>query len=355
MIGYTQFYILKNIIVIDLPSNRPSTTRRSFANRLLSKKAPLRRPEMKTVGKNKLRNLLFNAGQTFRAMLSGADANHQELLDDIETSLLQADVGIETTQKILKKIKVNLTLAELSDEGRLKRELRSILVDLLAGCEKPILAIGSDNPAVILVVGVNGVGKTTTIGKLAVRFKDEGISVLLAAGDTFRAAAIEQLQAWGDRYAIPVLAHNKGSDSASVIFDALHSAHAKEIDLVIADTAGRLHNKTNLMDELAKITRVVKKLDSQAPHEVLLVLDASTGQNALAQVRKFCAAVDVTGIILTKLDGTAKGGIIFALADHFGIPIRFIGVGEGVEDIHEFSTLEFVDALLNIEDSEESQ
>ena len=355
MIGYTQFHILKNIIVTDLSSNRPNTNRRSFANRLLSKKAPFRRPEIKTVVGSRLRNLLSHAGQNFRAMLSGADANYQELLDDIEISLLQADVGIDTTRKILKKINLNLTLAELSDEGRLRKELRTILVDLLAGCDRPILAISSDNPAVILVVGVNGVGKTTTIGKLAVRFKDEGISVLLAAGDTFRAAAIEQLQAWGNRYAIPVLAQKTGSDSASVIFDALHSAQAKEIDLVIADTAGRLHNKTSLMDELAKITRVVKKLDSQAPHEVLLVLDASTGQNALAQVRKFCAAVDVTGIILTKLDGTAKGGIIFALADQFGIPIRFIGVGERVEDLHEFSISEFVDALLNIEDGEKSR
>ncbi len=344
--------MLKNITVIDTPSNPPNTSRRSFLDRFRNNKAAPIYADTESIGKGRLRHLLSKAGQNFRVMLSGADDNHQQLIDDIETSLLQADVGIVTTKKILKKLNANLTFRELSEKSRLTQELRKILVDLLADCANPMPATAADNPVVILVVGVNGVGKTTTIAKLAVRLKSEGMSVVLAAGDTFRAAAAEQLQEWGDRYSIPVLAQKKGSDSASVIFDAVHSAYAKTIDFVIADTAGRLHNKTSLMDELAKITRVVKKLDSQAPHEVLLVLDASTGQNALAQVRDFCATVDVTGIVLTKLDGTAKGGIIFALADQFGIPIRFIGVGEGVEDLHEFSILEFVDALLDVGDCE---
>ena len=347
--------MIKNIAVIDTSSNQPKTSRRSFDDRFGLKRLPHDRAETEIMGGGTLRNLLSKAGQNFRAILAGTDVNHQEVLDDIETSLLQADVGIVTTQKILKKLSVGLSVGDFREESKLKEGLRKILVDLLAGCDQPISTTGSGNPVVILVVGVNGVGKTTTIGKLAFRLKSEGLSVLLAAGDTFRAAAIEQLQVWGDRYSIPVLAQQKGSDSASVIFDAVHSAQAKGTDLVIADTSGRLHNKTSLMDELAKITRVVKKLNSQAPHEVLLVLDASTGQNALAQVREFSAAVGVTGIVLTKLDGTAKGGIIFALADQFRIPIRFIGVGEGVEDLHKFSILEFVDALLDIGDREKSR
>ncbi len=268
-----------------------------------------------------------------------------ELLEDLETRLLLADVGVEATRRIVDGLARRVARRELADAEALSRALREALLEILAPCERPLEIDRSRRPFVILVVGVNGVGKTTTIGKLAHRFREQGLTVMLAAGDTFRAAAVEQLQAWGERNGVPVVAQHTGADSASVIYDALQAARARGIDVLLADTAGRLHTKSNLMEELAKVVRVVRKLDPEAPHEVLLVLDATTGQNALAQARQFHEAVGVTGIAVTKLDGTAKGGILFAIAEALGIPIRYIGVGEGAEDLREFDAELFVDAL----------
>lgn len=268
------------------------------------------------------------------------------LLDDLEASLLMADVGVETTTEVIDELTRQVARKELDDGRALYQALRKLLQEKLARIEQPIVLDQQHKPYVILVVGVNGVGKTTTIGKLAKYFQRDGGSVLLAAGDTFRAAAVEQLQTWGDRHQVPVVAQHMGADSASVIFDAIQSAQAKEIDIVIADTAGRLHNKDNLMEELKKVVRVVKKLDASAPHEVLLVLDAGTGQNAISQAQQFHQAVNVSGIVLTKLDGTAKGGIIFSLGKKLGIPVRFIGVGESAEDLQPFHAAEYVTAML---------
>lgn len=270
----------------------------------------------------------------------------KNLLDDLETRLLLADVGLETTSEVMDELARQVARKELDDGSALYRALRRILQAKLSVIEQPIMLDPRHKPYVIVVVGVNGVGKTTTIGKLAKYFQGAGSSVLLAAGDTFRAAAVEQLQVWGERNHIPVVAQHTGADSASVIFDAIQSAKAKQVDVVIADTAGRLHNKDNLMEELKKVIRVIRKLDASAPHEVLLVLDAGTGQNALSQAQQFRQAVDVSGIVLTKLDGTAKGGIIFALGKKFGIPVRFIGVGESVEDLQPFCAADYVAALL---------
>lgn len=269
-----------------------------------------------------------------------------ELLEEIETQLLIADVGIEATTEIIDNLTDRVARKQLADSDALYAALRASLAELLVKVESP-LVLPEKEPAVILVVGVNGVGKTTTIGKLAKRLQSEGKSVMLAAGDTFRAAAVEQLQVWGERNNVPVVAQHTGADSASVIFDAIASAKARGVDVVIADTAGRLHNKSHLMEELAKVRRVMAKLDSTAPHEVLLVLDAGTGQNALNQAEQFIAAAGVTGIALTKLDGTAKGGVIFALSQKFGLPVRFIGVGEGIDDLQPFEAKAFVQALFN--------
>jgi fused signal recognition particle receptor len=267
------------------------------------------------------------------------------LLEELETQLVAADVGVEATTRIVGDIAARVKRRELADPeallGALKSELRAILLR----CEGPVRESAPDRPQVILMVGVNGAGKTTTIGKLAKRLQQEGNSVMLAAGDTFRAAAVEQLEAWGLRNQVPVIAQQTGADSASVIFDGLQAATARGTDVLIADTAGRLHTKTNLMDELAKIARVMKKLDPEAPHEVMLVVDATTGQNAVAQAEQFNAAVPLTGITLTKMDGTAKGGVLFAIAQRTGIPIRFIGVGEGLEDLRPFDKDEFLEAL----------
>ncbi len=268
----------------------------------------------------------------------------EELLEEVETQLLVADVGIDATTAIIDRLTEAVRRRELSDAGALYRNLKSILVEMLQKVEAP-MQLPPNKPAVILVVGVNGVGKTTTIGKLSKRLQGEGKSVMLAAGDTFRAAAVEQLQVWGERNDIPVVAQHTGADSASVIYDAIASAQARSVDVLIADTAGRLHNKSNLMDELSKVKRVMAKLDDSAPHEVLLVLDAGTGQNALNQAQQFIDAAGVTGLALTKLDGTAKGGVIFALSEKFGLPVRFIGVGEGVNDLQPFVAEEFVEAL----------
>ncbi|MCX8048551.1 MAG: signal recognition particle-docking protein FtsY [Methylohalobius sp.] len=275
---------------------------------------------------------------------AGRELN-EDLKEEIETHLLLADVGVAATQEIVASLSSKLAHRQLQDKDEVLRALHDTLFDLLAPCSQPLRIDPTHKPFVILVVGVNGVGKTTTIGKLAQRFRRQGHSVMLAAGDTFRAAAIEQLKTWGERSGIPVIAQHLGADSASVIYDALQSAKARGIDVLIADTAGRLHTKSNLMEELAKIKRIMAKLDPTAPHEVLLVLDATTGQNALIQAEQFNQAVGVSGLVLTKLDGTAKGGIIFALAKRFGIPVRFIGIGEGIYDLQDFDAKAFVDAL----------
>jgi len=268
-----------------------------------------------------------------------------DLLEEIETQLLVADMGVEATQAIIADLTQRVSRKQLADSEALMQALREDMYEMLAPCSAPLEIDTSRKPFVILVVGINGAGKTTTIGKLAKRLQNEGKSVMLAAGDTFRAAAVEQLQVWGERNEIPVIAQHSGADSASVIFDAVQAAQSRGTDVVIADTAGRLHTQSNLMEELKKVKRVMGKLDETAPHEVLLVLDAGTGQNALNQAEQFHAAVDVSGIALTKLDGTAKGGIIFAIARKMGLPIRFIGVGEGIDDLRVFEANEFVDAL----------
>ncbi|MCW8195658.1 signal recognition particle-docking protein FtsY [Proteobacteria bacterium 005FR1] len=286
-------------------------------------------------------------GEGMGNLLFGRKEIDEELLEDIETQLLMADVGIDTTSKIVEDLTQRVARKQLADGEALFEALRQSLKAILRKVEAPLQIETGRRPFVILVVGVNGVGKTTTIGKLARRFQQDGKSVMMAAGDTFRAAAVEQLKAWGERNRVPVVAQATGSDSASVIFDGLQSAQARGTDVLIADTAGRLHTKSHLMDELAKVKRVMAKLDDSAPHEVLLVLDAGTGQNAMNQAEQFIKAVGVTGIALTKLDGTAKGGIIFALSDRFGIPIRYIGVGESAEDLQPFNADAFVDALFS--------
>ena len=271
-----------------------------------------------------------------------------ELLEDLETQLLTADVGVEATQSIVEDLTRRVARKQLTDAEALMTALREDMRNMLEPVSAQLAIPRTDTPFVLLMVGINGAGKTTTIGKIARRLSDEGRSVMLAAGDTFRAAAVEQLQKWGERNQVPVIAQQQGADSASVIYDALQAARARNIDVLIADTAGRLHTQSNLMEELKKIKRVLGKLDADAPHEVMLVLDAGTGQNALNQASQFNDAVSVTGITLTKLDGTAKGGIIFAIAKQLGIPIRFIGVGEAIEDLRPFDAGEFVDALFDL-------
>jgi fused signal recognition particle receptor len=286
-----------------------------------------------------------NIGQGLGNLLLGHKAIDDDLLEEIETQLLIADIGIDATQKIINKITDSVNRKQLADSDALYVALKTELTALLAPAEAELVIAPEQKPYVILMVGVNGVGKTTTIGKLAKQLQVLGKSVMLAAGDTFRAAAVEQLQVWGERNNVPVVAQHTGADSASVIFDALQAAKARDVDVLIADTAGRLHNKDNLMEELKKVVRVMKKIDASAPHEVMLVLDAGTGQNALTQARHFRDAVGVSGIALTKLDGTAKGGIIFAISQQLGIPIRFIGIGEGIGDLRPFRAEEFVAAL----------
>ena len=280
-------------------------------------------------------------------MFSAGKKIDADLLEEIETTLLTADVGVTATTDIIESLTEKLKRNQLKDGEALRQALRDQLHGLLQDVSKPLVIDAQTKPYVILMVGENGVGKTTTIVKLTKKFQDEGKSVLLAAGDTFRAAAMEQLQVWGDRNKVPVIAQHTGADSASVIFDAIQSAKSRGIDVVIADTAGRLQNKDNLMSELEKVVRVMKKLDTAAPHEVMLVLDSGTGQNALNQAQVFQQAVGVSGITLTKLDGTAKGGIVFAIARQLQLPIRFIGVGEQVEDLRSFDSRAFVDALFD--------
>lgn len=270
----------------------------------------------------------------------------EAVLDELETRLITADVGVETTERILSELRKKVARKELGDLNALLGALRSSLLEILQPVEQPLAIDPASSPFALLVVGVNGAGKTTTIGKLARQMKLHGMKVLLAAGDTFRAAAVEQLQIWGERNQVPVVAQATGADPAAVVFDAMQAAKARGIDVMIADTAGRLHTQSNLMDELKKIKRVMGRVDSTAPHETLLVLDASQGQNALQQARLFNEALGVTGIVLTKLDGTAKGGIVFAIASELNIPIRFIGIGESAEDFQEFEAAAFVDAVL---------
>ncbi len=294
---------------------------------------------------DRLKQGLRKTGSSISTVFTGTRID-DELYEELETALLLADTGTQGTQYLLDDLKRRVKAAKATDPSQVKGLLAQAITDLLQPLEKP-LAIGGqpDGPTVMMVAGVNGAGKTTTIGKLAKKLQSEGKKVMLAAGDTFRAAAVEQLQVWGERNKIPVIAQHTGADSASVIFDAVQAAKARNIDVLIADTAGRLHTKDNLMEELKKVRRVIGKLDADAPHEVLLVLDAGTGQNAISQAKQFNQTVQLTGLALTKLDGTAKGGVIFALAKQFGLPIRYIGVGEGIDDLRTFEAEPFVQAL----------
>jgi fused signal recognition particle receptor len=287
-------------------------------------------------------------------ILLGKKQIDDDLLEQLEDQLLMADVGIQATQKIIHEITQAANRDQLKDSESLLSVLKQSMVDILAPSAEPLTINSQHKPFVILMVGVNGAGKTTTVGKLAQKFQDQGFRIMLAAGDTFRAAAVEQLQSWGKRLDIPVISQGQGADSASVIFDALKSAQARNIDILIADTAGRLHTQNNLMDELEKIKRVMSKIDASAPHETMLVLDAGTGQNALSQASNFKQSIGVTGVTLSKLDGTAKGGMIFSVSEQLRLPIRYIGVGESVHDLREFDGKEFVDALLSELDSTDS-
>ena len=311
---------------------------------------PVRSAEENKVGffarlKQGLSKTSASIGEGMASLFLGKKVIDDELLEDIETRLLTADVGVEATSVIIQSLTQKVARKQLTDADALYKSLQGELAGLLKPVEKPLVIASQNKPFVILVVGVNGAGKTTTIGKLAKKLQLEGKKVMLAAGDTFRAAAVEQLQVWGERNKIPVIAQHTGADSASVIFDAVQAAKARGIDVLIADTAGRLHTKDNLMEELKKVRRVIGKLDADAPHEVLLVLDAGTGQNAINQAKQFNQTVELTGLALTKLDGTAKGGVIFALAKQFGLPIRYIGVGEGIDDLRTFEAEPFVQAL----------
>jgi fused signal recognition particle receptor len=340
-------------------SNNPKPAKRSFLDRFKrnteiadefrAESEELPEPRSKLSFGQRMRSALSRTGEGIGSLFLGTKVIDEALLEELETSLIMADVGIETTTKIIAELTEQLDRKSLKDGAALKEALYEILLNKLAASEGEINFDGCEKPFVMFVVGVNGVGKTTTIGKLASRLKSQGKSVMLAAGDTFRAAAVEQLQVWGERNAVPVIAQHTGADSASVVFDGIQAAKSRGADVIIADTAGRLHNKSNLMEELKKVKRVASKIDEHAPHEILLVLDAGTGQNAVAQMSEFNQVVGVTGIALTKLDGTAKGGIIFALADKFSVPIRYIGVGEGLDDLQPFNASEFVQALLNVE------
>ncbi len=328
------------------PESSPVTNEVVEANPVVEK--PAKKSFFQRI-KSGLARTSSNLSNGLANLLLGKKEIDEELLEDIETLLLTADVGLDATSEIIDALTASIERKQLTDGDAVYHALQQHLTSMLHNADQPLVIDTNKKPYVILVVGVNGVGKTTTIGKLAKHLMDQGKSVTLAAGDTFRAAAVEQLQVWGERNNVPVVAQHTGADSASVIYDAIQSASSKSIDVVIADTAGRLHNKSNLMEELSKIKRVMAKLDVSAPHEVLLVLDAGTGQNALNQAEQFNEAVGVTGLALTKLDGTAKGGIIFALCKRFDIPVRFVGVGEGVDDLQPFSAPDFTKALFSRE------
>ena len=280
-------------------------------------------------------------------LIQGPQDLDDDLLEQLEDHLLMADVGIEATQKITEQLRQGLALKKFKDNESVIQAIQDAMLDILSVSSQPLQIDATHKPFVILMVGINGAGKTTTIGKLAQQFKQQGLNVMLAAGDTFRAAAVEQLQGWGQRLDIPVIAQGSGADAASVIYDALQAAQSRQIDVLIADTAGRLHTQSNLMSELEKIKRVLGKLDETAPHETMLVLDSGTGQNALTQARSFHDHLDISGITLTKLDGTAKGGIVFSIAEQMQLPIRYIGVGESAEDLRVFDAPEFTRALLS--------
>jgi len=312
-------------------------------------------PEIKKEGLfSRLRTGLSKTGNALTegmgALVLGKKKIDEDILEELETRLLMADVGIEATQRIINDLTKRAARDELNDSNAMMKAMYVEMTKILRPIAKPLIIDETQSPTVILMVGINGAGKTTTIGKLAKQFQNDGKSVMLAAGDTFRAAAVEQLEVWGERNNIPVIAQGTGSDSASVIYDAMESAKAKNIDILLADTAGRLHTQTNLMEELKKVKRVMQKIDENAPHEIMLIVDASIGQNALAQAKEFNSALGLTGITVTKLDGTAKGGILFAIAEQTGIPIRYIGVGESIDDLQEFDAYEFSGALLAGED-----
>ena len=309
--------------------------------------APAAEPDATPAPKRSWRERLSGSGfaRGLTTLFARNPVLDDALLDELETCLITADVGVAASSELVDSLRARVARREFADSDALLAALRTELVARLKPVEMP-LDVGGRQPFVLLMVGVNGVGKTTTIGKLARRYKNEGRSVLLAAGDTFRAAAVEQLNTWGARNGVPVVAQSSGADAASVIFDALQTALARGLDVLIADTAGRLHTQSGLMDELSKIRRVLAKLDAAAPHEVLLVIDGTTGQNAISQTRQFREAIGVTGLVVTKLDGTAKGGIVFALAREFGLPIRYVGLGESAEDLRVFDAQAFVDGLL---------
>jgi fused signal recognition particle receptor len=288
-------------------------------------------------------------GKRLKTLVSGHSSINEELLDELETTLLTADVGVKASLEIMENLRTAISNGAIKDPQSLLPAVQAELYELIEPCEQFLAVDDSHKPFVILMVGINGAGKTTTIGKLAQRFQEEGLSVMLAAGDTFRAAAVEQLKSWGARNDIPVIAQGTGADSAAVIFDALQSAKAREMDVLIADTAGRLHTQSNLMEELKKIHRVIGRVDESAPHEVMLVVDAGTGSNALNQAQHFNEAVNLTGITITKLDGTARGGMLFAIASELGIPIRFIGVGEAAKDLRPFDAGTFINAILPLD------
>ena len=288
-------------------------------------------------------------GQQLKTLLASHDALSEDLFDDLEMALLTADVGVNATMRILDALRAAVKNGVITSPAQVLPAVQAELFEIIEPCEQFLAVDESKKPFVILMVGVNGAGKTTTIGKLARRFKDDGLSVMLAAGDTFRAAAVEQLQAWGERNDVPVVAQATGADSAAVIFDALQSAKAKGVDVLIADTAGRLHTQGNLMEELRKIHRVMGRVDPEAPHEVMLVVDAGNGQNALNQAKQFNEAVPLSGITVTKLDGTARGGVLFAIAEALQVPIRFIGVGESATNLRPFDAGSFINAILPIE------
>ncbi|WP_038070717.1 signal recognition particle-docking protein FtsY [Hydrogenovibrio kuenenii] len=331
----------ENVSYETLPDSEPQST-------TSSKSSPTAPTSFFTRLKSGLKKTRQSFSDNLANLVIGKKEIDDELLEDIEMILLGADVGVEATDKIIQNLTDQVSRKELKDPEALINSLKMQLRGLLEPIAQPLdIEQTEHKPFVILMVGVNGVGKTTTIGKLAKKFQNEGKSVMLAAGDTFRAAAVEQLETWGERNQVPVISQNTGADSAAVIFDAIQSATAKKIDVLIADTAGRLHTQSNLMEELKKVKRVIQKVDATAPHEVMLVLDAGTGQNAMNQAQQFNEAMEVTGLTLTKLDGTAKGGIIFALSERTGIPVRFIGVGESIDDLRTFNAKDFSEALFD--------
>jgi fused signal recognition particle receptor len=288
-------------------------------------------------------------GRRLGALLSGKTAVDEDLLDEIETTLITSDIGVQAALEIIENLRAAIKNRIITEPGQVLPAVQAELYELIEPCEQFLVVDAEKKPYVILMVGVNGAGKTTTIGKLTQRFKEDGLTVMLAAGDTFRAAAVEQLKSWGQRNDIPVVSQDSGADSAAVIFDALQSARARGVDVLIADTAGRLHTQSNLMEELKKIHRVMGRIDPTAPHEIMLVVDAGTGQNALNQAREFNQAIGLTGITVTKLDGTARGGVLFGIAHELGLPIRFIGVGEAAKDLRPFDAGSFVNAILPID------